>query len=391
MYMRGIGAHMLCLEVSMMNILKIKATLRRMGALALAMLCGASAIALLIHSQTAGAGVRAGLRLCYEVIIPSLFPFMVLTGFLAVSRASLVVNRLLMPLTAVLRLPRNAASGLLAGLIGGYPVGARTMAVMVQEQHISAQTASRMLCYCVNAGPPFLLCAVGVGMLGSQELGLMLLAAQLGSAMIIGLVMGLFSKGEKKLEHMPQQNSFRPYSVCLVNAINNACTGMFSICAFIIVFSCITTMLSASVTMQMLINALCGFMPAFTPQLMRAAIFGVIEVTTGCKALAGCGFTGVMFIAGLVSLSGLSVVFQVMAALHGSGIKIRGFLLSRFAHCGLTLTVFYFLLRAFPQAVATALSFTAPIKATAGTGGGSLSLLIMCTLFLLSAGKEKTA
>lgn len=369
-----------------MNKTKFKYKLHGASASVLAGVCVFFAAELLLNQKLVSGGVRDGVRLCFEVIIPSLFPFMVLSGFVALSRASLAVNAALTPVTALLRLPKAAAAPLLAGFTGSYPVGARTLASMVREHRITPEDASRMLCFCVNAGPPFLLCAVGAGMLGSRNLGLMLLAAQVGSALIIGLFMGFFARKTPRDNTAPPSTSFRPYTVCLVGAVNDACAGMLSICAFVVLFSAVSAVFTAGGGASVLAGVIARILPFADIRLINGVITGVLEVTTGCKALAECGYMGVMCIAGLISFSGISVIFQVLAAIHGSGIKAGGFVLSRFAHSALTYGIFALLMRIFPQTVTAALSLNTPVKASSTGGGASVFLLLMCAVFLLNVG-----
>ena len=73
---------------------------------------------LLRHSGPVGEAVRQGIALCGRSVIPSLFPFFV-TGSFAVACGVFSLLR-------QLRLPLNAAVFLL-GVVGGYPVGGRTV------------------------------------------------------------------------------------------------------------------------------------------------------------------------------------------------------------------------------------------------------------------------
>lgn len=359
---------------------------RRGGMLVLTAMCAVLAVLLLASPKPVGDGVRAGLRLCGDVIIPSLFPFMVLAGFVATSRVCVVLERILLPLTYLLRLPARAGAPLLMGLIGGYPVGARTLSIMVGQKSLDKDTASRMLCFCVNAGPPFLLCAVGAGMFRSLQVGGLLLVAQLLSTLVIGIVLGLFEPSPESCA-VPQQG-YRPYSTCFVQAVNDACTGMFSICAFVVLFSAITSLITATGAAGALTAAISSQFPALGKDLINGILFGALEVTTGCRLLGRCGYSGMLAAAALLSFSGLSVVFQVMAAVHGSGISVRGFVLSRVVHALLTLGVFAGLLHVFPQAEQVALSLSQPVEAYSGTVGSSASLLAMCAVFLLTYGSR---
>ena len=69
------------------------------------------------------------LTLCAGTVIPALFPFMVITGLLV----RLGFGQWLAPdmaglMASLFRLPGCAGSALLLGLVGGYPIGARTAA-----------------------------------------------------------------------------------------------------------------------------------------------------------------------------------------------------------------------------------------------------------------------
>ena len=80
---------------------------------------------ILIAPQAASQGVRDGLTLCGQVVIPSLFPFLALSSFLVQSGLAQRAGHLLEPITKLLfRLPGAAGSAILMSLIGGYPVGA---------------------------------------------------------------------------------------------------------------------------------------------------------------------------------------------------------------------------------------------------------------------------
>ena len=84
----------------------------------LAALAGAAA-ALLIWPQAVAGGVSRGLSICGTVIIPSLFPFLVLAGFLVRSGVSAALGRRLeRPTRFLFGLPGCCAAGHPGGLRG---------------------------------------------------------------------------------------------------------------------------------------------------------------------------------------------------------------------------------------------------------------------------------
>ena len=73
---------------------------------------------LLWQNETASAAVRHGLALCARSVIPSLFPFFVVVSFAVGCGFFTVLRRLGLPVGAAV---------FLMGIVGGYPVGARTV------------------------------------------------------------------------------------------------------------------------------------------------------------------------------------------------------------------------------------------------------------------------
>ena len=70
-------------------------------------------------------------------------------------------------MTRLLRLPDAAAPVLLASMIGGDPTGAQAVLSFTEAGRLEAQDASRLLRCSVNAGPAFVVIAVGERMFGS--------------------------------------------------------------------------------------------------------------------------------------------------------------------------------------------------------------------------------
>ena len=148
----------------------------------------AGGIALLMWPQAAATGVSRGLSICSSVIIPSLFPFLVLSGFLVRSGLSVKLGRRLDRVTrALFGLPGCCGAGILIGFIGGYPAGGMAAGELVEQGAITREEGKKMLRFCVNGGPAFIISAVGAGLMGDIRYGVMLYAAHIAAAVLIGL------------------------------------------------------------------------------------------------------------------------------------------------------------------------------------------------------------
>ena len=83
---------------------------------------------LLVSSAAAGEAVRRGLSLCARSVVPALFPFFVVSGLFTSLGFAEGMGRRLTPAAALLfRVSGAGASAFFLGLLGGYPVGGRTV------------------------------------------------------------------------------------------------------------------------------------------------------------------------------------------------------------------------------------------------------------------------
>ncbi len=132
---------------------------------------------------------RYALQLCAELILPSLFPFFVLSILLSKLGLPELLGRRLAPAAARLfRVSGAGASALIIGLTGGYPLGAAYIADMEKTGAVSTREAERLLAFCNNSGPAFLVGAVGIGVFHSSAVGLALYAVHCCAAVCTGLV-----------------------------------------------------------------------------------------------------------------------------------------------------------------------------------------------------------
>gem|GEM_PF-760082 len=122
--------------------------------------------ALLLFPDVSAAAAREGVALCLQTVLPSLFPFFVLSSLLVQSDVPRLLSRamagVMYPLFGV---SGAGASALILGLLGGYPVGARTVAELYGRGEIAREEAEQLLAFCNNSGPGFFLGVCGTAVL----------------------------------------------------------------------------------------------------------------------------------------------------------------------------------------------------------------------------------
>ncbi len=196
----------------------------------------------LFYPEVISSGASAGLSLCAGILIPSLFPFMVLSSFALYSGADYPIVRLLgKGAVKLLRLPARSVSIFLFSLLGGYPIGPKLIASCVERGELDAHQAQRMLSFCSNAGPAFVVSAVGFGILGNVAAGLVLLGAQVLSALVIALGSSLFEKERPVYRQMKPPAT--PIGLSFVRSVTDSASSMMALCAFVVVFAVILRML----------------------------------------------------------------------------------------------------------------------------------------------------
>ena len=85
--------------------------------------------------------------------------------------------------------------------------------------------------------------------------------------------------------------------------------------------------------------------PFAMPSLLRPALLGAVEITTGIQTIAHSvpGMSGAMLIIGSAAFGGLSGIFQTKSVLKNAGLSIRHYMLWKLIHSALSIILFYVL------------------------------------------------
>ena len=147
-------------------------------------------LSLLLFPDTGTQAAHDALVLCAQTVIPSLFPFFVLSSLLVQSDVPRLLSRamagVMYPLFGV---SGAGASALILGLLGGYPVGARTVAELYGRGEIAREEAEQLLAFCNNSGPGFFLGVCGTAVFGSARAGMYLYLIHVGAALVTGVLL----------------------------------------------------------------------------------------------------------------------------------------------------------------------------------------------------------
>lgn len=367
----------------------------------LLLLIAVGGAALLAWPQAVATGASRGLSICSGVIIPSLFPFLVLAGFLVRSGVSQALGRRLEKFTrAVFGLPGCCAAGILIGFIGGYPAGGAAVGQLVEQGDITPRQGRRMLRFCVNGGPAFIISAVGAGMMGSARYGAVLFFAHIAASLLLGVGQRIWYGKQKRrpitgdVPMRPRQAQPQmPVSAAFVESVNAACRSLLYMCGFVVLFAALLSLADVSgvsgyfqylVTLPM---SLAGADPSEVPNLFA----GLLEVSCGCIEAASSGSAAPFLLGFIMGWGGLSVHCQLAATLYEHRLLDKTFFLFRLLHgtLGGLLSLVLFRYVPLPLDVFKPLQ-DAVVVPYATSATASVALLLMCAMLLLSGhGRQK--
>jgi sporulation integral membrane protein YlbJ len=355
----------------------------------------AAAVSLVIYTGESVQAARYGLDLCANVIVPSLFPFFVLSSLMVDTGAARYIGR---PLGRVMgplfNVGGQCAAAVVLGFIGGYPVGARTVIKLYENGECSKAEAERLLSFCNNSGPAFIFGVVGAGVFSSGAIGLMLYMVHTAASLAVGVIFSNWKRGDDGSvrgggERTRGGEGFLPL---FVSSVKSAAASSLNICGFVIFFTVFIRMLNITgvipAAAALLGDALGPL--GFDSEWGKRLITGALELSSGVWSLkdAATQLTGTVAMAAfMLGWAGLSVHSQVLSFIGTSGLSARTYILGKLLQGGLSAVMAAALGRLFAAASpapALALGLAEQVSAMASrrfTGAGAISLVCSAALF----------
>lgn len=258
-------------------------------------------LVLIFDGKTAISGAIEGVKLCLNTLIPSLFPFFVLSILLTGALSGQAVP-LLRPITSICKIPKGAEALLAIGLLGGYPVGAQNVALMYRAGQLSSTQAARMITFCNNAGPAFIFGILG-SMFSDWRYPWLLWAIHILTALIVGILLPT-GPNNQPVKPLPRE-------IRLTDALEHAVKVIALVCGWVIL-------------MRLVLSFLERWYLWLLPLPLQIAFCGILELSNGCVRLGEISSESLRFIiaSGLLSLGGICVTLQTASVTKGISMKL---------------------------------------------------------------------
>lgn len=277
--------------------------------------------AMLIFPQAVFSGAEEGLLLWFQIIFPTLFPFLVVTSLLLSSGGLNLITRLFGGLfRRIFRVTQNGAFAVLAGFLCGYPMGAKVTADLLRAEKISDREARYLLSFCNNTSPVFIINFIVWKTFGDERLMLPTLLILIGSPVLMSFIFRrIYLKGRHPfpepsaaLKEKKTRFDFSVLDSCMMNSFE----AIVKVGGYIILFSVLLSLLAE-------LSGQNSILIAAAPAL---------EVTNGILLLSssvsdpGLRYAAVL---GLTSFGGLCSAAQTQCMLEGTGLSVIPYIIQK--------------------------------------------------------------
>ncbi|WP_434749498.1 sporulation integral membrane protein YlbJ [Paenibacillus amylolyticus] len=328
--------------------------------LALLILCVLMA---LYPAETWHASVR-GLSIWWEVLFPSLFPFLVLSelllGFGIVHFLGTLLNPLMRP---IFRVPGSGGFVFAVSCASGYPTGAKLTAQLWEQKLVTREEGERLVAFTTSSDPIFMIGAVSVGFFHNTSIAPILVASHYSAAFLVGLLMRFHGHSTSAASALPperpnasrehhsrflraiyamheaRQADGRALGELLRYAVSSSLRLIIIVGGLVVFFSVIMELLVQTGSLGVLyaLTEQGLQLAGLPPSLSHSLVGGLFEVTLGAKE-AGSAAHSVPLVfkvaaaSFVLSWGGLSVHAQIMSVLSNTPMRYGPFLLARAIH-----------------------------------------------------------
>lgn len=273
------------------------------------------AAAIIIYPERYVKTTFQGFSLWAECVLPSLFPFMVISLIFIKSGLAERASLPLAPVMRAVKLPKVSAACFLMSLCSGYPAGARIISEAKEDGLLSENDCKKLAYICSTTGPLFAIGVVGYKLFGDKSAGTVLFLAHALAVLISGVALSLFSKREKELPSAPLKRGGNALYDSFYSAAVSVCLAGAFISFFVTVAAIVEDL-------KILYPLQCALTPLFGEGTAKAICTGLVEATAGCRDIAAGKSRLALPLAGAcITFGGASIILQQLCYLTKCGVS----------------------------------------------------------------------
>lgn len=306
-----------------------------------------------------------GLNLWFTKMIPSLLPFMILSGIMVRLGLTEGFASLIHPILApVWKVRKNVTYAMIMGFLCGFPMGARVTCDLLERKLITEKEANFLLAFCNNIGPVYF--TSFVLLLLERKMVIPYLFGMYGLPFLYGLFLrhivyrqissaGSLQKRRKGVSPAPVLNSELsaasvqasrdPYSLLeqIDDSITTSIQGILSLGGYMILFNLF------NLVPVCLVDILLSFSNNGSQLFLKALpslIAPILEITGGLGIL---GARMPLYSLLLLPFGGLSCIAQTYSIIRRSGLSIHTYVYHKLILTGITVVYYALWSLLFPE------------------------------------------
>lgn len=276
-----------------------------------------------------------GLQLWFDQMIPTLFPFMVLSGIMIQKDLTKAFVKALQPfLGRIFQVRPACIYGIVVGFLCGFPMGAHTAALLYEKKQITKQEAAFLLSFCNNIGPIYFLSFVLPTL--HLSFSIPLLIGMYGLPFIYGIVMRYTCcKATLSEKNASQSDVITQKPVSFLQALDEsvwrALGSIAKLGGYMIIFN-LLFILPELISNLPLINRIPHI------HILRAMLDCLLEITGGINQLKECA---PFFVLCVLPFGGLSCFAQTYSMIRSTDLSLSEYFMHKMILTAAT--VFFYL------------------------------------------------
>lgn len=295
---------------------------------------------MLSYSEASMYYALTGLNLWFLKMIPTLLPFMLLSGLMVRMNLTEYFAGLLSPfLRPLFRIRKNGIYCIIMGFLCGFPMGAKVITELYERERLTGPEAQYLLSFCNNIGPiyfiSFVLPTIGI----PKNAAALCIFGMYGLPLLYGLFLRYtryrnipadFSAPALMPAVSPKNASGGHLLYHLDDAIQAGIAGITSLGGYMILFN----------LLNLVPHVLCLLTGNAKAAEFLPALNGLLEITSGISRM-GDRYPFVVLL--LLPFGGFSCIAQTYSIIRHTDLSLKNYVFHKVVLTGITFAYYMFL------------------------------------------------
>ena len=283
---------------------------------------------LFIMRETVYTSIMYALNIWVNNLIPSLFPFFIITDILINYNITDYIPKIIRKICKyIFNISDTMLTIFILSMFSGFPTNAKNTRLLYDKRLISLEEANHILIFTHFANPAFILTTIAIYFFNNQRLGIFLLIIHYLSNFILGFCFRFFFKYDTNNDNV--KNNISSFGNVFVGAIGHAIDTIITICGVIVLFMLLSSIIINTFNFD-----------GYTTMIIK----GLFEITIGIESLSKLNLTNsskLIISSMFLAFGGISVHVQVLSQIVGTKIKYIYFFMGRMYQMIISLILAY--------------------------------------------------